>query len=312
MPIALGAAMKRWRAPRRRHRLRIEPGGWRTACHIAAATAMLAAAGACSWPDYAPVRDWGGAASGVVDYAPVATTCSPPRVDGSPAGARSVGVAAMQEALSTYLRALAVMADDGVLPYREDPYADHLAPRTAAVSEAGGRAVAALGTLLRKVSIKNAQAPQLADTIKEADGHVQALVSALTAALPPATADAPDRTAAAEAYAALEEASHDPAARQAIRDVAALRDREFATREASRVLYARALAQVAEGHALLKERASHLSQQETARQVRAAQDRLARTAAPLPRTLAGSSIGIPCPPPPLSVGLRREPEGRRR
>ena len=101
-------------------------------------------------------------------------------------------------------------------------------------------------------------------------------------------------------------------ARQAIRDAAALRDREFATREASRVLYASALAQVAEGHALLKERASHLSQQETARQVRAAQDRLARTAAPLPRTLAGSSIGIPCPPPPLSVGLRREPDGRRR
>ena len=216
----------------------------------------------------------------------------------------------MQEALSTYLWALSVVADDGVLPYREDPFADHLAPRAAAASEAGGRAVAALGALLRKATIRNAQAPQIAGTIREADGQVQALIAALAAALPPVDADAPDRTAAAETYIVLEGESRDPAARQAIRDVAALRDRQFAARGASRELYARALVQVAEGHALLKERASHLSQQETARRVRAAQDRLARTAAPLPRILVGSWVGIPCPPPP-SVEQQARPDGPR-
>ena len=75
-------------------------------------------------------------------------------------------------------------------------------------------------------------------------------------------------------------------------------DRDFAARAAAQERYLRALDEVAKGHAMLKERASRLSQQETARRTRAAQERLLRTAGPLPRALAGPLGVAPCPGPP--------------
>ncbi|WP_207538160.1 hypothetical protein [Sabulicella rubraurantiaca] len=277
-----------------------------------AAIALTLLSAACSWPDYTPVRDWAGTASTTVDYPVVAVVCAPAEVSWAPEDPRRLGLRAMQEALTTYLRALTILADDGALPYRENPFAYHLVPRAATVSEAGSHAVAALGALLREATIRNAQAPQLADMIKAADSDVQTLVAALAAVLPPDEADAPHRTATAEAYAALVRATHDPAAQQAVRDVAALRDREFAAREASRALYARALLQVGEGHALLNERASRLPQEETARQVRATRDQLMRLAAFLPRTPGGLPDAAPCPPPPPAPPPSTEPASRQR
>jgi len=171
----------------------------------------------------------------------------------------------MQEALVIYLSALSTLAADGVLPYREDPFAE-LAPQAAAVSQAGGSAVVALGALLRKATIDNAQAPPLRSMIEQADAGVQALLAALIAAVPEVNAGAAaDRQAVATTYAALEREARDPAARQAVHDAGALRDREFAARVATRDTYLGPLAQVTAGHALLKERASHLSQEEAAR-----------------------------------------------
>lgn len=120
----------------------------------------------CSAPDYTPVRDWARTASLAVDHPA-----------GLPPPARD-GVVAMQQALATWLAALGRMADDGVLPYPEDPFTD-LAPRARQADAAGGEAVAALGALLRRATRQNWRAPQMRDAIAEADPHVQALTAAL-------------------------------------------------------------------------------------------------------------------------------------
>jgi hypothetical protein len=274
---------------------------------IAAVLAALAAT-ACTWPDYTSVRDWAGNANLVVGYSFATEPCKPsPGYVAMPRrpDPQGNGVRAMQEALAAYLAALSTLAADGVLPYREDPFVE-LAPRAAEASQTGARAVAALGTLLRKATIDNARAPQLGGTISQADGSVQALVAALIAVVPETDAGmVAERQAVATTYAALERKAHDPVARQVIRDAAALRDREFAARVAARDTYLNALVQVAAGHVLLKERASHLSQEETARQVRAAQDRLLRVAAPLPALLVVAPGGIACPATPQSNLLWR-------
>jgi hypothetical protein len=273
-----------------------------------AAVLVALATTACTWPDYTSVREWAGHANLVVGYPPATEPCQPPPgyvAAPRPPDPRGNGVRAMQEALATYLSALSTLAADGVLPYREDPFVE-LASRAAGASQAGARAVATLGALLRKATIDNARAPQLGGTISQADGSVQALVTALIAALSETDAGvAADRQAVAATYAALQRKARDPVARQVVRDAAALRDREFAARVAARDTYLDVLVQVAAGHALLKERASHLSQQETARQVCAAQDRLLRVAAPLPALLVVAPGGIACPSTPLSDLLQR-------
>jgi hypothetical protein len=118
----------------------------------------------CSAPDYTPVRDWARTASLAADH-PAAETAQD-------------GAAAMRQALATWLAALGRMADDGVLPYPEDPFAE-LAPRARQADAAGGEAVAALGALLRRATRQNWRAPQVRGAIAEADPHVQALVGAL-------------------------------------------------------------------------------------------------------------------------------------
>lgn len=92
---------------------------------------------ACDAPDYTPVRDWASTASFAVDDR---------RMAGSPQS--DAAILAMQQAMSIYLLAIATLASDGVLPYRDDPFVE-LAATARAGSERGGQAVAALGTLLR-------------------------------------------------------------------------------------------------------------------------------------------------------------------
>lgn len=107
---------------------------------------LLLAAGllaACGAPDYGRVTQWAVSASLAADVPAVASGA--PALPGRPAAdtVRSQGIRAMQQALVTYLAALSRLSDDGVLPFREDPFVE-AAPRAAAADEEGGRAVAAL------------------------------------------------------------------------------------------------------------------------------------------------------------------------
>lgn len=188
---------------------------------------------ACNAPDYTPVRDWARTASLVADH-PAATV---------PPAAQRDGILAMQEALATYLAALARMADDGVLPYPEDPFVQQ-AVRAAAADRDGAEAVAGLGAFLRRATRGNWQAPDLRDSIRTADPLVQALVAALGRAVrggQPA-GEAGDAVAA----------------------------------------YTAALAAIGEGHAMLKARARDITSEEVARLARAEEDRLRRAARALP------------------------------
>jgi len=259
---------------------------------LAQATALLLLG--CSAPDYSPVRDWAATATLAADYAPAAagrSAASAQPLVPSPVVAEvrrpsplfADGILAMQEALVTYLAALSTLAADGVLAYPEDPFTT-VAARAARASEASGLAIAELGALLHYASRSNARAPQLRDTIRSADPHVRTLTSELARATTSATPrEEQERAAIAARYAELARAARDAATRRALQDLAALLDREFGTRAAARLNYAEVVRQIGEGHALLTERSRHLSQEETARQVRAAENRLRRAAALLPR-----------------------------
>ena len=63
-------------------------------------------------------------------------------------------VEAMREALATYLAALGRMADDGVLPYPENPFVE-LAPQAGRAGTGGEQPVAALGAVLRRATRQN-------------------------------------------------------------------------------------------------------------------------------------------------------------
>lgn len=249
--------------------------------------AALAAAllTACA-PDYTPVRDWSTTASRAADY-PQAAGGGPaltPRAAGLVAArAPAEDLRAMQEVLVAYLDAVATLAADGTLPHMEDPFTAQAA-RTASSQAEASQAITGLGALMRYATRGNARAPQLRDTIRTADPHVQVLAAALArAAVAPPGEDAERATVAAH-YAGLARAARDAPTRRAMEDLGALRDREFATRAAARAAYAEVVTQIAAGHALLVERSGHLTQEETARQIRAAEDRLRRAAAALPAT----------------------------
>ena len=92
--------------------------------------------GGCNAPDYTPVRDWAATASLAVDFPRIAgsTVVPPPGAESAlPASQPDGSIVAMQEALATYLQAVATLASDGVLPYRESPFVE-LAARVAPVS----------------------------------------------------------------------------------------------------------------------------------------------------------------------------------
>jgi hypothetical protein len=261
------------------------------------ALGLLALMGACSAPDYTPVRDWARSASIAADYPAAA-----PADD---------GVAAMQEALVVWLSALGVMADDGVLPYPEDPFLT-VAPRAAAADARGGEAVAALGRTLRHATRNNLQAPALRDTIRGADPAVQALVAALSDALgrraalaevggvaptaraerngaPTARAErngAPtarvERNGAPTARAERNGAPTARAERNGAPTARAERDGVQTAAATAAERYRALLAQVAAGHAMLKDKAGEITGAETVQRIRAAEDQLRRAARALP------------------------------
>jgi hypothetical protein len=274
----------------------------RTARPLAAAGLVLVTA--CSVPDYSPVRDWAATASRAADYSTVGLRCVP-RAEQPAAGPDQLqdGILAMQHVVSTYLSALVTLASDGLLTYRQDPFAE-LAPRIRAVSEAGGTAAAALGAVLHHATIDGDQAPDLDDTIVASDAPFQVLVTALSDAVARAgLGEADARGQAAAAYAQLASGVPEGATRQAARDAAALRDREFAAAAAARANYIALLRRIGEGHALLKERAPRLAQEETARHVRASDDQVQRAAALLPRGLLSLQGSLACAEPPPVVGI---------
>lgn len=139
---------------------------------------IVAAVAACSAPDYSATRDWARTASIATDH---------PAIAARTAGAD--GAEAMREAMAVTLAALGRMADDGVLPYPEDPFVD-LAARATRADARGGAAVASLGRVLRRATRSNWRAPQLRDSIRLVDPDIQALSVALAQALGESSAEA--------------------------------------------------------------------------------------------------------------------------
>ncbi|PWS34403.1 hypothetical protein DFH01_25645 [Falsiroseomonas bella] len=202
--------------------------------------ALAALPAACSAPDYTPVRDWARTASLAADFP--AGRLPPPVSEDVREGAL-----AMREALATYLAALGRMADDGVLPYPENPFVE-LAPQAGRAGTGGEQPVAALGAVLRRATRQNWRAPQLRGAIGETDPSVQALVQALTAAI--------GRNA-------------DPNEPPAI--------------ATARAQYSAIIVRIGEDHALLRARASDITDEDVVELVRAAEDRLRRAMLALPR-----------------------------
>lgn len=128
--------------------------------------ALLAVAtllAACDAPDYTPVRNW----------AMTASLAAEP-----PATPEEAGLRAMRFALITYLSSLRILADDGTLPYWQDPFLA-LVPAATRRDAEGGRAVGGLGAMLRHATRDSYQAPDLRTAIGEGDPFVQALVASL-------------------------------------------------------------------------------------------------------------------------------------
>lgn len=208
--------------------------------------AALLALGACTAPDYTPVRDWARTASLAADD-PMGQAVAP--------ADRADGILAMQDALATYLLALGRMADDGVLPYLENPFVD-LAARAGRADAKGGEAVMAVGTTLRRASRSNWQAPYLRDSIATFDPAVQDLVDALARAIEAGPAPS------------------DPVA------------------ASTRADYVTLVRRVGEGHALLKARASRITREDVVQMVRAQEDGLRRAILALPRP-GGVGASVP-------------------
>ena len=205
---------------------------------LLAAAAILPAA--CNAPDYTPVRDWARTASLAADF-PAGRLPPPASVD-----VRD-GAMAMREALATYLSALGRMADDGVLPYPENPFGD-LAQQAGWAGTGGAQPVSDLGAFLRRATRQNWQAPRLREAFAVADPSVQALVQSLTAAIARNT---------------------EPNEPRAIAD--------------ARAQYAAIIVRIGEDHALLKARAADITDEDVVELIRAAEDRLRRATLALPR-----------------------------
>lgn len=209
---------------------------------------------ACSAPDYSPVREWSATAGLAVNLGreslrPVRAACPP-----APAGA---GLEAMQEALAIYLSAIGVLADDGVLPHRENPFAE-LEGRAAQLDAQGAMAVASLGALLRHATRANAQAPQLRGFITRADPVVQAMVLALA------------RAVRAQAPAG-----------------------EVPDEGSARAQYARLIERVGSAHSMLRAGADDITRDEVVQRIRAAEAQLRLGVAALPRPILSLAASRP-------------------
>lgn len=253
---------------------------------------LLAGLAACSPPDYTPVRDWAGVAEAAAHYpeltpAPRQTTARQAPIAQPD---QTEAMRAMQQALGMYLNALGTLAADGLLMLREDPLRD-LVPRVAPVNEAGARAIEKLGALLRQRGRELARAPQLRAMIRDSDEAVQGLIQALSETVSGVMpAEDAARQASAAHYARLMRDAHDAPTRAILAEISAMRDEAFANRAAARANYLAVLGDIAAGHKLLAERLRHLTQEETQRQIRAAEASLRRAATALPRDRLGLAV----------------------
>ena len=196
----------------------------------------------CNAPDYTPVRDWASGASLAADY-------RSPALPGQ-------SIQAMQDAVSLHLSMLSLIASDGVIPYRQQPFKDQLA-RLAPEDEAARAPMTKLGEQLAHSSRVMDLAPQMRDMIVATDPNFQALIEALYAAVGRQRAGASPQQAAAIAQ------------------------------------YRAVLARIAEGHAMLKERAPKIDTAEAAYYIRYADRQLRQAAAQLPRDALLLPAGTP-------------------
>jgi hypothetical protein len=228
---------------------------------------------ACS-PDYGAVRDWAIRAEDVVRPA-AATTATDATT--APAEPRA-GVEAMRQAAAAWLAALALLAEDGLLRDRDNP----LMPLVALIrplDEAGAVAAENLGDTMAYMARRNWRAPQLGYAVERGNPAFQALMAALGREAERLALATPDpREGIATRYAAMLAARPTPATRVALEDVRALREEAAARDVRAREARQAAITRVAEGHALLNQRNSRLSQAETARLLRAQDTELRRLA----------------------------------
>jgi hypothetical protein len=190
----------------------------------------------------------------------------------------------MRQAAGAWLAALALLAEDGLLRDRENPLTP-LVAQIRPLDEAGAAAAESLGDTMAYMARRNWRAPELGYAVERGDPAFQVLLGALGRQADRLASATPDpRDGIAARYAALLAARPTPAVRAALEDLRALREdaaaRDVRAGEARRA----AIARVAEGHALLNERKSRLSQAETARLLRAQESELRRLAVPADRS----------------------------
>jgi type IV secretory pathway VirB10-like protein len=200
---------------------------------------------------------------------------------------------AMQDALVTYLVALATLSGDGVLTWRLNPMVE-LAERIRPRDPAAADAAVTLGAQLRHATFDVYRAPEMRGALVDANPSLQRILTALTEAVAARDAEeAPARAAVAASYQAMEREAAPGPARQAARDFAQLRDQEFADLATARAYYQALLRLLSDSHAMLTRRAPRMLSDDATLEIRQAEDAMRRAQASLPR-----GLGVPPPPPP--------------
>lgn len=168
--------------------------------------------------------------------------------------------AAQRQALAGYLQGLALMAEGAPIAFPDDAWAG-LAARAGATDPEAGAAVAALGTVLAAARDANPQPPDqvysAGSDLVPADNRLRSTIRA---------GDAPVQALAAAIARGLGDPAADDPARAAER---------------------RSLAEIATTHALLRERARHVTQYALGRDLRFAEDGLWRAALLRPAAMPG-------------------------
>jgi hypothetical protein len=243
-------------------------------------------------PDYSAVRDWSALAAATADYPPLpqSVTAAPARLArfATPAlpeadrAARAEALAGLQEATTAWLGLLALMAEDGLPPARENPLTA-AAARIAPVDPVAAAGATNLGAVMADAARRNWRAPQLAYVLAPADAPLRAVLAGLRTQVDALAPDeAAERAALAAHFGALAAAARDPALRAALEEAAAQRSAALDTRAAGRTAYLAAITAIEAGHAALVARQRVLSQAETARMLRGQEATLRRAAGLLP------------------------------
>lgn len=236
---------------------------------LVGAILLLVGTSGCALPRNTAIVDWARTAS-------IAASL--------PAEAEAPATRAMQQALATYLLALGVLADQAVLAFDEAGFRALAEP----MPPLGADAVNRLALFLRAASdevperwaSRESSRPEpsyedrrLAAVLWRSDAAVQSLVAALAEAL--ACADVVPATAPLM-----------PTDLALQIEWEAWRLARISDRSIARAAQGDLVRRIGEGHALLASRASAITQRETERQLRSAEDRLRQSMARLPPVAA--------------------------